>query len=80
MSNIKYPYLIRLPKYIGAAIKDARKKKDWTQKDLADYTATSVKFISNVEQGKSTAQLDKVFDLIKAVGLRVYLTEGDIEK
>lgn len=80
MSEIKYPYHVRLPKYIGPAIKDARKKKQWTQKDLADYTATSVKFVSNIEQGKATAQLDKVLDLIRTVGLRIYLTEGEIEK
>jgi len=72
-------YPIRLPQYIGPAIKDARKKKQWTQKDLADYTATSVKFVSNIEQGKSTAQLDKVLDMIRTVGLRVYLTEGEID-
>ena len=78
MSEIHYPYHVRLPSYIGPAIRDARKKKQWTQKDLADYTATSVKFISNIEQGKATAQLDKVLDLIRTVGLRVYLTEGDI--
>lgn len=80
MSEIKYPYHIRLPKYIGPAIRDARLKKQWTQKDLADYTATSVKFVSNIEQGKSTARLDKVLDLIRTVGLRVYLTEGDMEE
>lgn len=80
MSEIKFPYYVRLPRYIGPAIKDARKKKNWTQKDLADYTATSVKFVSNVEQGKSTVQLDKVLDLIRTVGLRVYLTEGDIDR
>lgn len=80
MSEIKYPYYVCLPRYIGPAVKDARKKKNWTQKDLADYTATSVKFVSNVEQGKSTVQLDKVLDLIRTVGLRVYLTEGDIDK
>jgi y4mF family transcriptional regulator len=78
MPKIEYPYHVRLPKYIGPAIKDARKKKQWTQKDLADYTATSVKFVSNIEQGKSTAQLDKVLDLIRTVGLRVYLTEEEI--
>lgn len=80
MSNIEYPYLVQLPKYLGTAIKDKRKKKKITQKDLADITGTSVKFISNVEQGKSTARLDKVLDLIRAVGLRVYLTDGDVEK
>lgn len=80
MPKIEYPYHVRLPQYIGPAIRDARKKKQWTQKDLADYTATSVKFISNIEQGKSTAQLDKVLDLLRTVGLRVYLTEGELEK
>lgn len=80
MSNIEYPYLVQLPKYIGPAIKDKRKKKKMTQKDLADITGTSVKFISNVEQGKSTARLDKVLDLLRAVGLRVYLIDGDVEK
>jgi y4mF family transcriptional regulator len=80
MSKIEYPYFVPLPKYFGPAIKDARKMKGWTQKDLADVTATSVKFISNVEQGKSTAQIDKVFDLIRALGLKVYLTKQDNEK
>jgi y4mF family transcriptional regulator len=80
MSNIEYPYLVQLPKYVGPAIEDKRKKKKMTQKDLADITGTSVKFISNVERGKSTARLDKVLDLIRAVGLRVYLTDGDVEK
>ncbi|MFN2354096.1 MAG: helix-turn-helix domain-containing protein [Desulfopila sp.] len=78
MTSIEYPYLVRLPKYIGPAIKVARKKKNWTQKDLADYTATSVKFVSNVEQGKASAQLDKVLDLIRAVGLKVYLTDQEM--
>jgi y4mF family transcriptional regulator len=80
MSNIEYPYFVQLPKYIGSAIEDKRKKKKMTQKDLADITGTSVKFISNVERGKSTARLDKVLDLLRAVGLKVYLTDGDIEK
>ena len=80
MSYIEYPYLVQLPKYIGSAIEDKRKKKKMTQKGLADITGTSVKFISNVERGKSTARLDKVLDLLRAVGLRVYLTDGDVEK
>ena len=80
MPNIKYPYLVRLPEYIGPALAHKRKKEKMTQKDLADVTGTSVKFISNIEQGKSTARLDKVLDLVRAVGLRVYLSDEDIEK
>jgi len=67
----EYPYLVQLPKYIGSAIEEKRKQEKMTQKDLADITGTSVKFISNVERGNSTARLDKVLDLIRAVELRV---------
>jgi len=74
MPEIKYPYRVRLPKYIGNAIKDIRKKKQLTQGDLADMTGTSIKFVSDVERGKKTVQMDKVFDLIIALGLQLYLT------
>ena len=45
--NIEYPYRVRLVKYLGKAIQDARKKKKMRQSDLADITGTSVKFISS---------------------------------
>jgi len=45
-----------------------------TQSDLADITGVSVKFISDVERGKETVQMDKVFDLARALGLQIYLT------
>jgi HTH-type transcriptional regulator/antitoxin HipB len=60
MSEIKYPYRVRLPQYMGNAIKDIRKKKQMTQGDLADMIGTSIKFISDVERGKETVQMDKV--------------------
>ena len=74
MTELKYPYRIRLPKYMGRAIKDTRNKKKMTQSDLADITGTSVKFISDVERGKETVQMDKVFNLARALGLQIYLT------
>ena len=74
MTELKYPYRIRLPKYMGRAIKNTRHKKMMTQSDLADITGVSVKFISDVERGKETVQMDKVFDLARALGLQIYLT------
>ena len=74
MNGIKYPYRIRLVKYMGRALKDTRKKKKMTQGDLADITGVSVKFISDVERGKETIQMDKVFDLARALGLLIYVT------
>jgi y4mF family transcriptional regulator len=78
MNKIDYPYRIRLPGYLGKAIKDTRKSKGMTQKNLADLTGTSVKFISDVERGKNTAQTDKVFDLLRALGLIVYVTQAPL--
>ncbi len=59
---------------MGRALKDTRKKKKMTQGDLADITGVSVKFISDVERGKETIQMNKVFDLARALGLLIYLT------
>lgn len=78
MNKIDYPYRVRLPGYLGKAIKDTRKCKGMTQKVLADLTGTSVKFISDVERGKNTAQTDKVFGLLRALGLIVYVTQAPL--
>ena len=78
--RITYPYRALLPKYIGKAIHDIRLKKSMKQADLADITGTSVKFISDVERGKETVQLDKVFDLLRALGLSVYLSQGPLRE
>ena len=72
--NIEYPYHVRLVKYLGKAIQETRKKKKMRQSDLADVTGTSVKFISDVERGKETIQMDKVFVLLQALGLKLYVT------
>lgn len=77
--NIRYPYHVRLVKYLGRAIQDARKKKNIRQSDLADITGTSVKFISDVERGKETIQMDKAFILLRALGLKLYVTPDSIE-
>ena len=77
--NIGYPYRVRLVKYLGRAIQDTRKKKKMSQSDLADITGISVKFISDVERGKETIQMDKTFVLLRALCLKRYVTQDLIE-
>jgi len=77
--NIEYPYRLRLVKYLGKAIQNTRKKKNMRQSDLADITGTSVKFISDVERGKETIQMDKAFVLLRALGLKLYVIPDPIE-
>lgn len=77
--TIQYPYHVRLVKYLGKAIQDTRKKQNMRQSDLADITGTSVKFICDVERGKETIQMDKTFVLLRALGLKLYVTPDSIE-
>lgn len=79
-NSIEYPYLIRMPNYLGRAIRGQRKKMGMSQGDLADITGTSTKFVSDIERGKETAQMDKVFDLLRALALHVYVADAPIDK
>lgn len=78
MTNIAYPYRILAPSYFGKVIQSERKTQGMTQAELASWTNTSAKFISDVEQGKSTVQLDKLFDLLKALDLSVHVTKAPV--
>ncbi len=46
-----------------------------TQHDLAMRTNTSTKFISNVENGKETAQLGKVLLLVRVLDMGTRLVD-----
>lgn len=74
MTGFEYPHHLKMPKYLGQVIKEERKSRKMTQAELAAWTATSAKFISDVERGKETVQLDKVFDLIQALDLKLYIS------
>ena len=75
MPPIQFPYAAPLPSYLGRVIRETRKKKGMTQADLADFTDTSAKFISQIERGKETAQIDKVLDLLRALSLHIYISD-----
>ena len=62
------------PAELGRSIKKVRALRGMTQEELALRTNTSTKFISNVENGKATAQLDKVLLIIRMldIGTRLY--------
>ena len=47
----------------GEAIKNRRKEMGYTQKYISEYTGFSISFISDLENGKSTAELGKAIFL-----------------
>ena len=65
-----------LIKDFGDKIRAARKAKGYSQEQLAQLASCSQRFVSEVERGKTTAEVGKVFALVQALGLTVRLVDG----
>lgn len=55
----------------GAAVRRARKARGLRQEDVAMASGVGLRFISELERGKPTVQLDRALRVARAVGLRV---------
>ena len=53
----------------GAEIRKRRRELRYTQAYLSEFTGFSVSFISDLERGKSTAELGKALFLANVLGL-----------
>lgn len=53
----------------GKVLKTRRKSLGYTQAYLAEFTGFSTSFISNLENGKETAELGKAIFLMNLLGL-----------
>lgn len=60
---------------LGKSIRKRRKELGYTQQFLADFTGLSVTFISQVERGKTTAEIEKIIQLINILGLDMLVEE-----
>jgi y4mF family transcriptional regulator len=56
------------PTAVATFIKDRRKKLRLTQPDLAEKAGVGLRFIRELEGGKSTLRLDKVNQVLKLFG------------
>ena len=54
---------------LGQIIRERRKELNYTQAYLSDFTGFSVTFISDLERGKPTAEIEKTIQLINVLGL-----------
>ena len=55
----------------GKALKARRKELGYTQRHISEYTGFSISFISDLENGKSTAELGKAIYLANMLGMDV---------
>lgn len=62
---------------IGAAIRKKRKEDGLTLAEAAALCSVGYRFLSDLENGKATAQLGKVLQVLKALGLDVYIVSRE---
>ena len=58
-------------KSFGRALRLRRKELGYTQRYLSEFTGFSISFISDLENGKSTAELGKALYLANMLGLDI---------
>ena len=69
---------INNPKELGQQLLKERKSLKLTQKEISEFSDVGRKFIIELEKGKATAQLGKVFELLNSLGLELHLIKrGD---
>ena len=54
---------------VGKLVQDERKRQGLTQLQLAGLANTGIRFVSDLENGKGTVQLQKLLAVIAALGL-----------
>ena len=64
-------------KSFGEALRKRRKELGYTQAFLSEFSGFSVSFISDLENGKSTAELGRALRLASLLGLDCALTPRD---
>ena len=60
-------------KSLGQSIKNRRKELKYTQAYLSEFTGLSISFISNVERGKPTAEIEKILMLVNILGMDIFI-------
>lgn len=63
--------MINNPSDFGMAIRQRRKELGYTQRYISEFTGFSISFISDLENGKSTAELGKAIYLANMLGLDI---------
>lgn len=60
---------------LSLVVRSKRKQDGLTQQNLAAIANVGVRFVSDLENGKATVQLDLVVAVLQALGLQLLLAE-----
>ncbi len=58
---------------IGLLVKAERKRQGVTQMQLAGIAGTGIRFISDLENGKGTIQVQKLLKVLQTLGLGLFI-------
>ncbi len=62
---------------LGRLVRERRNSLRLNQTELASVARTSLRFVSELERGKATAQLDTVLRVLAALGIRLEATSNE---
>ena len=68
--------LIKSVKDLGTLVKEARKKQKLTQVELAQLSNVGTRFLSDLENGKPTCEIDKVIKVLANLGIKLEVNNG----
>ena len=60
-------------KSLGQAIRERRKELHYSQGYISEFTGLSISFISDLERGKPTAEIEKTLKVINILGLDLFV-------
>jgi y4mF family transcriptional regulator len=58
---------------IGRLVREERKRQNVTQLQLAGLAGTGIRYVSDLENGKGTIQVQKLLKVIQTLGLGMFL-------
>jgi len=67
--------ILKNTKRLGKAIRDHRKSMGLSQLNAAGLCGVGERFLSELERGKTTAELGKVLQVLNRLGLRIRLDD-----
>lgn len=62
-------------KDIGKLVKETRKKQKLTQVQLAQLSNVGTRFLSDLENGKPTCEVEKTLKVLSNLGIRLMVQE-----
>lgn len=71
------PFRIYTPASLGEAVRHYRTEAELTQAQLAESVGIQRSYLSELESGKETEQLKRLFRVLRTLGVRMTLDKAD---